>query len=95
MAAGTSHTADRDDLRSISNARTPPLRVLHDNFTEARAHGDQTDRTGGRGPPRRRRAPLPLRLSFHLAAGARSMRILIVEDEALIAWMLADSLAAR
>src|SRR5215210_2954109 len=78
---------------SISNARTPSSRVVHGNFTEAHRHADQTDRAGGRGPPRpRRRAPLPLRLPLHRAAGARGMRILIVEDEVLIAWMLADCL---
>ena len=38
--------------------------------------------------------PRPLRPPLHRAAGARGMRVLIVEDEALIAWMLADSLEA-
>jgi hypothetical protein len=32
---------------------------------------------------------------LHRAAGARGMRILIVEDEALIAMVLADSLYQR
>ena len=36
--------------------------------------------------------PLPLRPPLHRAAGARSVRVLIVEDEPLIAWMLADCL---
>src|SRR5215211_4026309 len=83
--AGRSHVRFR--------THEPSSRVVHGNFTEAHRHADQTGRAGGCGPPRpRRRAPLPLRLPLHRAAGAHGMRVLIVEDEVVIAWMLADSL---
>jgi two-component system, response regulator PdtaR len=68
----------------------PPARCPHAH-QERRGHADRIDWTGGRGPPRRR-ARLARRLPLHRAAGACAVRVLIVEDEALIAMALADSL---
>lgn len=84
-------TPSDSSLCSISHVLPPFWRVALSNITEAGRHADPVNNRSAPPPTEWKRAFLSPEQSGR-ASNTRPLRVLIVEDEALIAMLLADSL---